>query len=141
MCTVMRLDERMEPEARLTVTELAIEKLLESIEMDESCDIKTTYIRVGSKSGGCSGHTFTIETDDVKLQEDDEYDFGSSLRVIVNRWDLQNLIGTVQIDYRDDNLVQQGFVFHRAVTGGICGCGESFTPLNKMVMGKEKLGW
>ena len=40
-------------------------------------------------------------------------------------------------DYRDDNIVEQGFIFRRA-NGAVCGCGESFIPLNST---KMKLGW
>jgi len=106
----------------------------------EGLDPKETFVRVGSRPGGCSGHTFIIETVLHKDKGEDEYDYGE-LKMCVNRWDLHNLIGTVHVDFRDDNIVEQGFVFKRAATGGICGCGESFTPLDKMVGGKENLGW
>ena len=40
------------------------------------------------------------------------------------------------MDYRDDNIVEQGFIFRRA-NGAVCGCGESFTPLGS----NKPLGW
>ena len=125
--------------ATLTVSEKAKEKLLDSMD-GEGLDPTETLVRVGARPGGCSGYTFTIETTDHKENGEDEYDYGD-LRMCVNRWDLHNLIGTVQVDFRDDNIVEQGFVFKRAITGGVCGCGESFTPLDKIIKGKEDLGW
>jgi len=41
------------------------------------------------------------------------------------------------VDYKDDNLVEQGFVFKRLGSGQLCGCGESFTPLGS----NKPLGW
>ena len=41
------------------------------------------------------------------------------------------------VDYNDENLVEQGFVFQRMSTGVTCGCGESFTPLGS----NKSLGW
>ena len=49
----------------------------------------------------------------------------------------ENVIGDLMVDYRDDNIVEQGFVFKRISTGVVCGCGESFTPLGS----NKKLGW
>jgi len=42
---------------------------------------------------------------------------------------LTNVIGNVIIDYIDDNLVEQGFVFK--TVSGQCGCGESFQPISE----------
>jgi hypothetical protein len=41
------------------------------------------------------------------------------------------------VGYSDKNLVEQGFVFKRLGTGEMCGCGESFTPINS----NKSLGW
>ena len=97
-------------------------------------------MRVGAKPGGCSGWTFLIETTDKKETKDDTYCYGN-ISFIIDNVQLHTIIGSLEVDYRDDNIVEQGFVFKRAATGGICGCGESFTPLDKMKNGKEDLGW
>ena len=52
-------------------------------------------------------------------------------------WQLHTIIGSLEIDYRDDNIVEQGFVFKRLGSGQMCGCGESFTPLGSTA----PLGW
>ena len=49
----------------------------------------------------------------------------------------EKVIGDLRVDYRDDNIVEQGFCFERLTTGAICGCGESFRPLGDM----RELGW
>lgn len=84
------------------------------------------FIRIGADPGGCSGWKWTLEsTNDIKL-DDISFEDG---RIIVNKDLLTNVIGSVTIDYKDDNLVEQGFVF--ITNSGQCGCGESFQPINQ----------
>ena len=84
------------------------------------------FIRVSADPGGCSGWKWTLEsTDEMKLS-DTTFQDG---KVIVDKEILNNVIGSITIDYRDDNLVEQGFVF--ISNTGQCGCGESFNPVNK----------
>ena len=49
--------------------------------------------------------------------------------MLIDTHQLEEVIGSLEVDYKDDNLVEQGFVFHRLGSGQICGCGESFVPL------------
>ena len=51
-------------EVILRMTERAQEVYLESLD-SEGLDPQTTYLKVGAKSGGCSGWKFTIETTDT----------------------------------------------------------------------------
>jgi len=94
-----------------------IKKLIS--ERDKEC----VGIRVGVKSGGCSGLAYTFEyaenkepTDDVVIEK------GVTLLVDV-RASLY-LIGT-QLDYIDEK-VRSGFIFINPNSKGECGCGESF---------------
>ena len=83
------------------------------------------FIRVNADPGGCTGWKWTLEsTDELKLS-DATFENG---RIIVDKELLNNVIGSITIDYKDDNLVEQGFVF--ISNTGQCGCGESFTPIN-----------
>lgn len=83
------------------------------------------FIRVGANPGGCSGWRWTLEsTNDLKLN-DVTFEGG---RIIIDKELLTNVIGSITIDYKDDNLIEQGFVF--LTNSGQCGCGESFQPLN-----------
>jgi iron-sulfur cluster assembly protein len=83
------------------------------------------FIRVGANPGGCSGWRWTLEsTNDLKLS-DITFENG---KIIVDKDLLTNVIGSIIIDYIDENLIEQGFVF--LTKSGQCGCGESFQPLN-----------
>ena len=110
---------------KLIVTEKAKKIFRESTE--------DPYMRVGAKPGGCSGWMFTLESDtDVDITDSMYDDI-----VIIDTELHENVIGDLMVDYRDDNIVEQGFVFQRMSTGVVCGCGESFTPLGST----KKLGW
>jgi len=91
------------------------------------------YMRVGARPGGCSGWIFTLETDTEVDITDSMFDD----MVIIDTELHENVIGNLMVDYKDDNLVEQGFVFQRMSTGVVCGCGESFTPLGST----KSLGW
>ena len=83
------------------------------------------FIRIDADPGGCSGWKWTLEsTDELKLT-DATFDNG---RIVVDKDLLNNVLGSITIDYKNDNLVEQGFVV--ISNNGQCGCGESFTPIN-----------
>ena len=102
----------------------------------ENIDPSETYVRVGAKPGGCSGWTFLIETTDKKESKDAIYSY-DGIDFIIDNVQLHTIIGSLEVDYKDDNLVEQGFVFKRLGSGQMCGCGESFTPLGS----NKPLGW
>ena len=102
----------------------------------ENIDPTNTFVRVGAKPGGCSGWTFLIETTDKKESKDAIYSYGG-IDFIIDNVQLHTIIGSLEVDYKDDNLVEQGFVFKRLGSGQMCGCGESFTPLGS----NKPLGW
>tara|TARA_B100000287_G_C20522326_1_gene737463 strand:+ start:381 stop:740 length:360 start_codon:yes stop_codon:yes gene_type:complete len=117
----------------LSITEEAAEEFHKSVK-----DIEPTpYLRVGAKPGGCSGWTFVLETDDNVDSTDSLYErYG--VQMLINTEQHENLIGDLRIEYNKENLVEQGFVFRRTKIGSVCGCGESFTPINST---KKTLGW
>jgi iron-sulfur cluster assembly protein len=119
----------------ITATEKAVSVLEDSFEA-EGLDPSTTYVRVGAKPGGCSGWTFLIETTDKKESKDAMYCFGN-ITFIIDNVQLHTVIGSLEVDYNDNNLVEQGFMFKRLGSGQMCGCGESFTPLGS----NKALGW
>ena len=93
------------------------------------------YLRIGARKGGCSGWTFTLDTDTAVDPTDSLFeDF-----LLIDTEIHETIIGDLEVDYRDDNLVEQGFIFKRMGPGhlGECGCGESFTPLGS----DTPLGW
>ena len=119
----------------IRATEKAVSVLQDSFKA-EGLDPSSTFVRVGAKPGGCSGWTFLIETTENKNSRDDIYSFGG-IDFIIDNVQLHTIIGSLEIDYRDDNIVEQGFVFKRLGSGQMCGCGESFTPLGS----SAPLGW
>ena len=119
----------------IQVTDKAISVFKDSFTA-ENIDPTETYVRVGAKPGGCSGWTFLIETTDKKESKDAIYSYGG-IDFIIDNVQLHTIIGSLEVDYKDDNLVEQGFVFKRLGSGQMCGCGESFTPLGS----SKPLGW
>ena len=119
----------------IQVTDKAISVFKDSFTA-ENIDPSETYVRVGAKPGGCSGWTFLIETTDKKESKDAIYSYGG-IDFIIDNVQLHTIIGSLEVDYKDDNLVEQGFVFKRLGSGQMCGCGESFTPLGS----SKPLGW
>ena len=119
----------------IQVTDKAISVFKDSFTA-ENIDPTNTFVRVGAKPGGCSGWTFLLETTDKKESKDAIYSYGG-INFIIDNVQLHTIIGSLEVDYKDDNLVEQGFVFKRLGSGQMCGCGESFTPLGS----NKPLGW
>ena len=117
----------------LSITQDAAEEFNKSVKEIEP----KPYLRVGAKPGGCSGWTFTLETDEQVNPTDSLFE-GYDVQMIINTDHHENLIGDLRVEYNRANLVEQGFVFRRTGMGTLCGCGESFTPINSP---KKTLGW
>ena len=116
----------------LTITEDAAIEFKKSIEGVEP----VPYLRVGARKGGCSGWTFILETEDYQESSDTLFEH-YGIQMLINTEQHENLIGNLRVEYNRNNLVEQGFVFRRTSKGTVCGCGESFTPLNS----DKPLGW
>ena len=116
----------------LSITEDAANEFKKSVEDEDP----QPYLRVGARKGGCSGWTFVLETDDTVEPTDSLFD-AHGVDMLINTEQHEELIGNLRIEYTKTNLVEQGFVFHRTSKGTVCGCGESFTPLNS----DKPLGW
>lgn len=122
-----RLPQSEQHEVRLT--EKAAQIVLEAFQA-EQVDASDAYLRVGAHPGGCSGYKFDIDYADAAQVTDADVVFQSSgVRVAVDRACLNNILGSVEIDFQSGNLVEQGFKFRRIVNGAMCGCGESFEPI------------
>ncbi len=122
-------------DATVIMTEKAQTVYLESLEA-EGLDPENGYLKVGAEPGGCSGWKFKLETTDTRTAAESAYFYGD-VRLIINQIQLHTVIGGIELDYSNKNLVEQGFIFKRLSTGQVCGCGESFTPLGS----NQALGW
>jgi iron-sulfur cluster assembly accessory protein len=115
----------------IQLTEKASNAIVESI-VESGENINDVFLRVGANKGGCSGWRWELETEPVDNKKETDLIFNNrDITVIVDKNILNDVIGSVKIDYDTKNMVEQGFVFIRS-TGQQCGCGESFTPVNKI---------
>jgi iron-sulfur cluster assembly protein len=80
-------------------------------------------IRVGVRTRGCSGLSYTLEFADAR-NEFDEVVEDKGVTVLIDPKAVMFLIGT-EMDFVDEKL-QSGFKFVNPNEKGRCGCGESF---------------
>jgi iron-sulfur cluster assembly protein len=80
-------------------------------------------IRVGVRTRGCSGLSYTLEYADAR-HELDELVEDKGVTVLIDPKAIMFLVGT-EMDFVDEK-VQSGFRFVNPNEKGRCGCGESF---------------
>lgn len=81
-------------------------------------------IRVGVKTGGCSGHTYYVEYADSKNQFDEIVEY-NDIKVLIDPKALMYILGT-EMDYVESEF-KSGFIFTNPNEKGKCGCGKSFS--------------
>ncbi|MEC5157280.1 HesB/IscA family protein [Chryseobacterium sp. MP_3.2] len=82
------------------------------------------YIRVGVKSGGCSGLEYVLKFDNQTADSDQVFE-DNGIKVIIDKKSILYLAGTV-LEY-SGGLNGKGFVFNNPNANRTCGCGESFS--------------
>jgi len=91
---------------------------------DDGFDPKTDYVRVGVKSGGCSGLEYILNFDKNTTDTDKIFE-ENGIRIAVDKKSFFYLIGTT-LEYQG-GLNGKGFVFSNPNAQRTCGCGESFS--------------
>jgi len=91
---------------------------------DDGFDTATDYVRVGVKSGGCSGLSYDLKFDKA-LGEDDKVFEDNDIKIAVDKKSFLYLVGTI-LEY-SGGLNGKGFVFNNPNANRTCGCGESFS--------------
>ena len=87
-------------------------------------DAATDVVRVGVKSGGCSGLSYELKFDN-QLSETDKLFEDNDVRIAVDKKSFLYLVGTT-LEY-SGGLNGKGFVFNNPNAQRTCGCGESFS--------------
>ncbi len=82
------------------------------------------YIRVGVKSGGCSGLSYDLTFDHLQSDQDRLFE-DNQVRILVDKKSLLYLLGTT-LEY-SGGLNGKGFIFNNPNAQRTCGCGESFS--------------
>jgi len=114
---------------RVLLTDKAARVIREAFEA-ERVDPQNSFVRVGAHPGGCSGYKYDLDfADGASLQATDAVFESQGIRLVVDRACLSDVLGSVEIDYVDKNMVEQGFKFRQLDAGAQCGCGESFQPM------------
>lgn len=91
---------------------------------DDGFDTTTDFVRVGVKSGGCSGLSYDL-TFDKTQQENDKVFEDNDVKIVVDKKSFLYLVGTT-LEY-SGGLNGKGFVFNNPNANRTCGCGESFS--------------
>ncbi|MFL0353375.1 iron-sulfur cluster assembly accessory protein [Xanthomarina sp. GH4-25] len=107
----------------IKVSETAKKKVTELMSED-GFNATTDYIRVGVKSGGCSGLSYDLKFDKEQQEEDKVFE-DNGVKIIVDKKSFLYLIGTT-LEY-SGGLNGAGFVFNNPNANRTCGCGESFS--------------
>ncbi len=107
----------------IQVSETAKKRVIDLM-TEEGYDAAKDYVRVGVKSGGCSGLSYELKFDD-KINESDKVFEDNAIRILVDKKSFLYLVGTV-LEY-SGGLNGKGFVFNNPNAQRTCGCGESFS--------------
>ena len=91
---------------------------------EEGFNPDVDYIRVGVKSGGCSGLSYDLTFDDLQSDQDRLFE-DNQVRILVDKKSLLYLLGTT-LEY-SGGLNGKGFIFNNPNAQRTCGCGESFS--------------
>lgn len=107
----------------IKVSESAREKVV-ALMTEEGFDAHTDFVRVGVKSGGCSGLSYELNFDKQAADTDKVFE-DNTVRIIVDKKSFLYLVGTT-LEY-SGGLNGKGFVFNNPNAQRTCGCGESFS--------------
>lgn len=82
------------------------------------------FIRVGVKSGGCSGLEYVLKFDN-QIADTDQIFEDNGVKIAIDKKSILYLAGTT-LEF-SGGLNGKGFVFNNPNANRTCGCGESFS--------------
>ena len=107
----------------IKLSDTAKKKIIDLMQ-DDGFDATRDYVRVGVKSGGCSGLSYDLKFD-KEIGENDKVFEDNNIRVAVEKKSFLYLAGTI-LEF-SGGLNGKGFVFNNPNANRTCGCGESFS--------------
>jgi iron-sulfur cluster assembly protein len=107
----------------IKVSDHAKEKAIQLM-TEDGFDPTQDFIRVGVKSGGCSGLEYMLKFDNKKEESDQVFE-DNGIKVIIEKKSILYLAGTI-LEY-SGGLNGKGFIFNNPNASRTCGCGESFS--------------
>jgi iron-sulfur cluster assembly protein len=110
----------MEHKAPMTITAAAAERVKALLAKRGK---PSAGIRIGVRSKGCSGLSYTLEYADERTPFDEVVE-AEGITVLIDPKATMFILGT-EMDFVEDKL-SSGFVFRNPNEKGRCGCGESF---------------
>ncbi len=91
---------------------------------EDGFDVEKDFVRVGVKSGGCSGLSYELDFDNEQRENDKMFE-DNMVKIVVDKKSFLYLVGTT-LEY-SGGLNGKGFVFNNPNANRTCGCGESFS--------------
>jgi iron-sulfur cluster assembly protein len=104
----------------ITISPAAVSEVKRLLEKENKPELG---LRIGVRSGGCSGMSYMLGFDTKK--DDDSVQTVEGISLFVDTKSAMYLEGT-QLDYTD-GLQGRGFTFNNPNATRSCGCGESFS--------------
>ena len=107
----------------IKVSDIARKRIVDMMN-DDGFDAAKDYVRVGVKSGGCSGLSYELKFDKTKNEEDKIF-IDNDIMIAVEKKSFLYLAGTI-LEF-SGGINGKGFVFNNPNANRTCGCGESFS--------------
>jgi iron-sulfur cluster assembly protein len=107
----------------IQVSDMAKKRVVDLM-TEEGYNAAKDFVRVGVKSGGCSGLSYELKFDNSKDEADKVFE-DNDVRILVDKKSFLYLVGTT-LEY-SGGLNGKGFVFNNPNAQRTCGCGESFS--------------
>jgi iron-sulfur cluster assembly protein len=126
----------MHGSAMITVTKTALKRIQEIMKA-ENRKAEGSFLRIKVVGGGCSGLNYHVEFEDAKKPNDlmveiafpESKDDEEKLQIVIDQKSFLFLKG-LELDYKKSGLMSN-FEFNNPNAQSTCGCGTSFSPIQK----------